>query len=63
MPSICRNCGRLAGLPSCIVHNKYGIFCETCNFSGDIDPPFKITENEYIAKSSLLNAVGASYES
>lgn len=62
MPSVCRNCGRLAGLPSGMCWNKHGTFCEACTLSGAIDPPFQLTEDEFRAKEALHKTVGSIWD-
>jgi hypothetical protein len=62
MPDVCRNCGRLAGLPSCMCWNAHGTFCESCNLSKKIEPPFQISESEHQAKVAVHKLVGSIFD-
>lgn len=57
--SVCRNCGRLAGLPSCMAFTKHGQICESCHLANAVKPPFKLSEKEYEAKTALHKTVGS----
>lgn len=59
MLDVCRNCGRLAGLPSCMAFTKYGSICESCNLGNATQPPFKLSDDEYRLKVQLYKEVGS----
>lgn len=57
---VCRNCGGLAWLDSSMGFNRYGVFCAACCHNRPrVEPPFKLSEEEYRARKSLYELVGS----